>query len=142
MSEADDDKVGYRKPPKHSQFTKGVSGNPRGRPKKAPKATGESEINRVLDGVCGTIEVNGKVREITGREAILRGMLKGALKSSTNMAKLWKLQRDLIQRAVNVRKNRGESTTIQFTLPAPWPLDDWEQIAIPMQRKLMEEVRK
>jgi hypothetical protein len=29
----DDDQVGYGKPPKHSQFKKGQSGNSRGRPK-------------------------------------------------------------------------------------------------------------
>ena len=28
-----DDKVGYGRPPKHTQFTKGQSGNPKGRPK-------------------------------------------------------------------------------------------------------------
>ena len=28
-----DDEVGYKKPPKHSQFQKGQSGNPKGRPK-------------------------------------------------------------------------------------------------------------
>jgi hypothetical protein len=32
---ANDDDVGYKKPPKHSQFTKGQSGNPNGRPKGA-----------------------------------------------------------------------------------------------------------
>ena len=32
----DDYEVGYGKPPKNTQFRKGVSGNPRGRPKKAP----------------------------------------------------------------------------------------------------------
>ena len=30
----DDDKVGYGKPPKHTQFGKGQSGNPKGRPKR------------------------------------------------------------------------------------------------------------
>ena len=30
----DDGKVGYGKPPKHSQFQAGQSGNPKGRPKK------------------------------------------------------------------------------------------------------------
>ena len=30
---SDDDEVGYGKPPKHSQFKKGQSGNPKGRPK-------------------------------------------------------------------------------------------------------------
>ena len=33
----DDDKVGYGKPPKHSRFQPGRSGNPRGRPKKKPE---------------------------------------------------------------------------------------------------------
>ena len=31
----DDYEVGYGKPPKNTQFRKGVSGNPRGRPKKS-----------------------------------------------------------------------------------------------------------
>ena len=32
---SDDDEVGYGKPPKHTQFKKGQSGNPKGRPKHA-----------------------------------------------------------------------------------------------------------
>lgn len=36
MSKDDDYKIGYGKPPKHSQFKKGRSGNPKGRAK-APK---------------------------------------------------------------------------------------------------------
>jgi hypothetical protein len=31
--DTEDHKVGYKKPPKHSQYKKGQSGNPRGRPK-------------------------------------------------------------------------------------------------------------
>jgi hypothetical protein len=37
MSNDEDDKVGYGKPPKHSQFKKGQSGNPKGRRKSADK---------------------------------------------------------------------------------------------------------
>jgi len=33
----DGEPVGYRKPPKHTRFKKGKSGNPRGRPRKIPK---------------------------------------------------------------------------------------------------------
>ena len=35
MSDKDDEKVGYGRPPKHSRFRKGQSGNPRSRPKGA-----------------------------------------------------------------------------------------------------------
>ena len=38
--------VGYRKPPKHSQFKKGVSGNPRGRVKR-----GDPAMRDILDSV-------------------------------------------------------------------------------------------
>jgi hypothetical protein len=34
-NELPDGEVGYRKPPRHSQFKKGQSGNPRGRPKRS-----------------------------------------------------------------------------------------------------------
>ena len=38
--------VGYAKPPKHSRFKAGVSGNPRGRPKREASTIGEI-IDRV-----------------------------------------------------------------------------------------------
>jgi hypothetical protein len=38
-----DYEVGYKKPPKHSRFKKGESGNPRGRPKRATHAMPASE---------------------------------------------------------------------------------------------------
>jgi hypothetical protein len=31
----DDYEIGYRKPPRNTQFQKGISGNPKGRPKKS-----------------------------------------------------------------------------------------------------------
>lgn len=34
MGKKDDDRVGYKRPPKKNQFKKGQSGNPKGRPKR------------------------------------------------------------------------------------------------------------
>jgi uncharacterized protein DUF5681 len=39
MSKNLSDKVGYRRPPKHSQFKQGQSGNPSGLPKGTPKVS-------------------------------------------------------------------------------------------------------
>lgn len=61
--------VGYRKPPKETQFRKGKSGNPSGRPKRI-LSNGETvlrELNRKV-----TIVEKGKKRRITMLDAIVR----------------------------------------------------------------------
>jgi hypothetical protein len=65
------DDVGYKKPPRHSQFSKGKSGNPGGRPK---KPIGIS-IKDILDG--DQMGKNGEV--VSKREAIVIRMLNDAL---------------------------------------------------------------
>jgi hypothetical protein len=64
-----DDQVGYRKPPRHSRFKKGQSGNPRGRPKGSESAA--RLTRRILDEKI-VIRENGKRRRITRREAMLK----------------------------------------------------------------------
>lgn len=68
--------VGYKKPPKHSQFAKGKSGNPGGR----PKAPGGISIKEILDG-----DQRGKNGEvISRREAYVIALVNEALRGNQN----------------------------------------------------------
>jgi len=53
--------VGYGKPPKVTQFTKGQSGNPLGRPKGAKNKTSMGRLEKIItDEVYRKIKVNGE----------------------------------------------------------------------------------
>lgn len=72
-----DDKVGYCKPPKHSQFKPGQSGNPRGRPRKNRSI--EAMIKRELDQFV-TMTEGGRELRISKREAIVKQFVNRAIK--------------------------------------------------------------
>lgn len=71
-----DYEVGYGKPPKSGQFRKGVSGNPLGRPKKAPDFG--SQVMRELNSKLA-INVNGRRRVITKYEGMAKQLVNKAV---------------------------------------------------------------
>src|SRR5271168_1372034 len=68
--------VGYGKPPKNTQFQKGVSGNPTGRPKKA--AEFHSIFMKESESLMTIID-NGQRRRISKLEAIAKQLHNKAL---------------------------------------------------------------
>lgn len=77
MSEdPEDDRVGYRRPPKATRFLKGQSGNPGGRPnaRDATRIDAAALLDRPL-----TVRVNGAPREMAPKEIALRKVLDRAL---------------------------------------------------------------
>jgi Family of unknown function (DUF5681) len=69
--------VGYGRPPKHSQFKPGRSGNPKGRPPKSKNV--DTLIKSELDATV-TIKEGGRELRITKREAIVKQFVNSALK--------------------------------------------------------------
>jgi len=68
---------GFRRPPKRTQFQKGISGNPRGRPKKVSsfKADLANELQEKI-----VLTENGKERRITKQRAFVKTLTAAAIK--------------------------------------------------------------
>lgn len=77
--------VGYGRPPKHTQFRKGRSGNPKGRPKRS-KSLGQElldELNRKI-----TITENGEARRVTKLQALVKSLIANAIKNDGRSIKV------------------------------------------------------
>src|SRR6187402_2534578 len=87
--DGDDYEVGYRRPPLHTRFQPGQSGNPSGRPKGLPNL--KTILEQVLKEQISLREGN-VTKKITKAEAIIRGLVIGAMKSdSRSQATLFRL---------------------------------------------------
>jgi hypothetical protein len=67
---------GFARPPKHTRFKRGTSGNPRGRPKKLPsfKADLAAELQKKI-----VHTENGKERRITKQQAFIKTLTAAAI---------------------------------------------------------------
>jgi Family of unknown function (DUF5681) len=85
----------YRKPPIHTRFKKGQSGNPRGRPAKNLAALLAAALNEKV-----TVTENGKRRQVTKREAVIAQLVNKSASAELRATKmLIDMLRDVEKRA-------------------------------------------
>jgi hypothetical protein len=82
-SKDDDDRVGYKRPPKHARFKPGQSGNPKGRPKHARNLKTE-----FLEELGETIRVREGDRDmkISKQRAFVKALVAAAIKGDMRAA--------------------------------------------------------
>jgi Family of unknown function (DUF5681) len=80
-----DYEVGYGKPPRHTRFKKGQSGNPRGRPSGSKNLT--TLLSEVLNELVVVAESGGR-RKITKRRAIIMQLVNQAAKADWRATKI------------------------------------------------------
>ena len=110
-----DDNVGYGKPPKRTQFRKGRSGNPKGRPK-GRKNKG-SVVREIIDRKVAVRE-NGRTRKVTVFEALVESMVSKALSGSMNdQIKLIQLIEKHAPEKLKDRQGEPEEITVTYVMP-------------------------
>ncbi len=101
MSDLEPHKAGYMKPPKHGQFKKGQSGNPKGRPKKP------EDLFTVLQKVLARkVTVAGQDRKIPLREALMRRLRERALAGEKRAIAL---QQKILEQAAAAAPDQGNT---------------------------------
>ena len=76
--------IGYGKPPRDTQFKKGVSGNPKGRPKKALDF--EHELIKESKSLM-TINENGRSKRISKHKAVIKQLMNKAMSGNIPAAR-------------------------------------------------------
>lgn len=90
--------VGYKKPPKSSQFKPGQSGNPKGRPKKSRNT--DKLIEEILEDKIRYVE-NGHQTEATVLELLFRKITEKGLKGDLRSAM------EMITRYIEIQTNKS-----------------------------------
>jgi Family of unknown function (DUF5681) len=75
--------TGYGRPPEHTQFKPGKSGNPKGRPKQSKNL--KSIIQQALTSTV-TVRENGRLRSVSKIEGVVLSQLERALKGNEKAA--------------------------------------------------------
>jgi hypothetical protein len=83
----DNEAVGYCRPPKHSRFKKGQSGNPKGRPRAVDYTGWENPLQKYLLEPM-TVTVKNKKKKVPVVDLLIMNAIRRALEGCTKHLKL------------------------------------------------------
>ncbi|MGL5254064.1 MAG: DUF5681 domain-containing protein [Brevinema sp.] len=96
------EKIGYKSPPKEAQFSKGQSGNPKGRPKGSKNL--KTILLKELDSQI-SIQEKGKITKVSKQEAFIKGLIANALKGDKYASQI------LVRLMTGLLTDQGEAMT-------------------------------
>lgn len=123
---SDEYNIGYRKPPKATQFKPGQSGNRKGRPKGARNA--HTLLNEALQETVMITE-NGKKRKVSKLEIIFRQMVNAAAKGDARAR----------QQLLPLVQDQHQREEIQEKSASLYPKEREEEILTTLRQRLLGE---
>ena len=114
----------YRKPPEHTRFKKGQSGNPRGRPAKNLAALLAAALNEKV-----TITENGKRRQVTKREAVIAQLVNKSASAELRATKM------LIDMLRDIEKKAEPAAAAKFPF-SPTDKEVMQQLIARLRRNM------
>jgi len=117
VTERDHEKNGYKRPPRKSRFSKGRSGNPRGRPK-TPELDLPAALKEALNRKVWVTEGDEK-KQVSAREAIVQVTLHRAATGDLRAI-------EDVERLLNFSVDSNEPIHVwggDWGVPAPKPED-------------------
>jgi len=98
----DDYEVGYKKPPSHTQFKAGQSGNPKGRPKNTKNFA--TDLTEELSESIVVTE-GGKQRTLSKQRVMIKALMNKALKGDPRSISL------IIQHLLSIEEDTSQTST-------------------------------
>ena len=130
---ADDYDVGYGKPPKHTRFSKGQSGNSRGRPKVSPNL--QTEMKRLVAAKT-KIKFDGVIQTVPRNRALCLTLIQLALRGSVRaFAEIVRIIGPEIADELKQRLLASHQLTLTSCV-APWPAKKQPSLARPRPQPL------